>query len=209
MSAARLSRRLIGGAALALAAVAPLALGAEAEPRPPLPDFAACMDEEVARYERALKRLREMPEEQGFEIGDERGTGYCGSVGIVLCDRLEVPERVQACQIDLAAEELALAARIRATLPDPAAIAAPGAFEAALYPMVHALAEGVSAGPDCEGAAPAMAAWCEAWEANNRLSSAVLAWQLARFLDAVPPATESGWASPPPPKRPQARRAEE
>jgi hypothetical protein len=191
-----------------LALAGPPATAEEAEARPPLPDFAACMNEEVARYERALKRLREMPGEPGFEIGDERGTGYCGSVGIVLCDRLEAPEAVQTCQHALAAEQLALAARIRATMPDPAEVTAGGAFERALYPMVHGLAEGISAGPDCEGAAPAMAAWCTAWEANNRLSTAVLAWQLGRFLDVVAPATEAGWATLPPPQRPRARREE-
>lgn len=178
------------------------------EAREPLPDFATCMDMEAERYERALKRLREMPDEQEFEIGDERGTGYCGSVGIVLCDRLEVPEEVQACQLRLAGEELELAAKVRASLPDPSEVDAGGPFERALYPQVYALAEGISAGPDCDGAAPAMQTWCEAWEANNRLSTAVLAWQLARFLGVAETATEAGWARPAPPVRPRAREDE-
>lgn len=179
----------------------------EAE-REPLPDFGTCMDLEAARYERTLKRLREMPEEQEFEIGDERGTGYCGSVGIVLCDRLEVPAEVQGCQLALAGEQLALAAKVRAALPDPAEVETGGPFEQALYPQVYALAEGISAGPDCDGAERAFQTWCEAWEANNRLSTAVLAWQLARFMGVAEPATKAGWADTPPPVRPRAREDE-
>ena len=50
-----------------------------------------------------------------------------------------------------------------------------------------------------------MQAWCEAREANSRLRSAVLAWQVARFLGVADPAVEAGWAKPPPPVRPHAR----
>ncbi|MBN7785539.1 hypothetical protein JYP51_11435 [Ponticoccus gilvus] len=192
----------------ALAVIAGLGIcpcHAQEEAREPLPDFATCMDMEAARYERALKRLREMPDAQEFEIGDERGTGYCGSVGIVLCDRLEVPEQVQDCQLALAAEQLALAAKVRDALPDPETVQTGGAFERALYPQVYALAEGISAGPDCDGAEAAFQAWCAAWEANNRLSTAVLAWQLARFMGLAEPATAAGWADRPPPVRPRAR----
>ncbi|MBP0481929.1 hypothetical protein [Sagittula salina] len=172
----------------------------------PLPSFGECMDGEAARFERALRRLCEMPEDQEFEIGDTRGTGYCGSVGFVLCDRKGALDKVEACQLALAAEQDMLAERIRATLPAPEDVTGRGGdFEQALYPRVHAMAMGLSAGPDCDGDIPQRRTWCIAWEANNRLRDAVLAWQLARYLDAVETAVVAGWAEVPPPKRPQAR----
>ena len=176
----------------------------------PLPSFGECMDEEAARYERALKRLNEMPEDQEFEIGDTRGTGYCGSVGFVHCDREPTLEEVQDCQLELAAEEEALAEKIRATLPLPEDVAGKGGdFEQALYPRAYALAQGISAGPDCDGDIPQRGTWCTAWEANNRLRDAILAWQLARFLGVADTAVEAGWAEAPPPLRPRAREAED
>lgn len=195
------------GLVLTLVACGSAALAEEPQP---LPSFAACMDEEAARFERALKRLREMPEAQEFEIGDTRGTGYCASVGFVHCDRLEGLEAVQACQLTLAAEQDALATKVRAGLPTPEALEGQGdAFEQTLYPRLHALALGGSAGPDCAGDIPQRETWCEAWEANNRLSNAVLAWQLARWLGAAETAVAAGWAQEPPPKRPRAREVED
>ncbi|WP_136441430.1 hypothetical protein [Pacificoceanicola onchidii] len=168
-----------------------------------LPSFATCMDKEVARYERALRRVQDMPETQPFEIGDMRGTEFCGSVGIVTCDRSE--EKLP-CQHAFAEEQDALGARILATLPEPGAVQGrAGQWSDDLYPLVLALAQGTSAGPDCGGDTDVMAAWCEAREANRRLMNAVLAWQLARFLNAAPDAIEAGWAKVPPPVRPQAR----
>ncbi|WP_040604356.1 hypothetical protein [Sagittula stellata] len=184
--------------------------GEEAPQYAPLPSFGACMDEEAARYERALKRLNEMPDAQEFEIGDTRGTGYCGSVGFVHCDRKPTLEEVQACQLKLAAEEEALAEKIRAALPPPEEVEGKGGdFEQALYPRAYALAQGISAGPDCDGDIPQRGTWCTAWEANNRLRDAILAWQLARFLGVAETAVAAGWAEAPPPRRPRAREAED
>lgn len=176
----------------------------------PLPSFTECMDEEAARFERALKRLRELPDDaEGageFEIGDTRGTGYCGSVGFVLCDRSADLEAVQACQLRLAAAEDLLAARIRGALPAPEAMKGKGGpFEQALYPQVWALAQGKSAGADCAGDIAQRRTWCQAWEANGRLRSAVLAWQLARFLGMAETGVDAGWAQPGQPMRPRAR----
>lgn len=181
------------------------------DPAPdPLPSFTACMDEEAARYERALRGLRGMSEAQAFEIGDTRGVGYCGSVQFVRCDRQETLKAVQDCQLAFAAEQDALSEKVRATLPEPAEVAGQGsAFEQALYPQLYDLAFGHSAGPDCAGDIPQRGTWCTAWEANNRLSSAFLAWQLARYLDAAQTAVVAGWAEVPPPKRPRARAADE
>lgn len=168
----------------------------------PLPDFATCMDMTVARYEQDLRRLRARPEEaRDFDIGDVRGVDFCGTVGIVRCDRSEDP---LPCQRRLSAEQDALKDRVLTLLPAPDTV--PGAgFAHALYPQVWELAQGRSAGPDCAGQEPAMQAWCEAREANSRLRSAVLAWQVARFLGVADPAVEAGWAKPPPPVRPHAR----
>ncbi|MFW2541725.1 hypothetical protein ACN2XU_03705 [Primorskyibacter sp. 2E107] len=182
-----------------------LATGLHAdEPEPqPLPSFKACMNEEIARYERALRRVREMPGVQDFEIGDTGGTEYCGSVGIVRCDRRA--DRLP-CQHGFAREQDAMKARIVASLPKPETVAGKaGQWSDTLYPLALALATGTSAGPDCGGDTEVMAAWCDAREANRRLGNAVFAWQLARFLDATPSGIDAGWASRPPPTRPRAR----
>ena len=178
----------------------------EAEGFDPLPTFKACMDEEAARYERALRGLTGMREAQEFEIGDTRGVGYCGSVGFVLCDRKGALKAVQACQLEFAEQQDALAEKVRASLPEPEVVADKGGpFEQALYPRVYALAQGSSAGPDCAGDLPQRGTWCTAWEANNRLSNAFLTWQLARYLGAAETAVDAGWADVPPPQRPLAR----
>ncbi|WGW02547.1 hypothetical protein [Tropicibacter oceani] len=177
-----------------------LALAAPVAAQEDLPDFATCMDMEIARFERALQRHREGPEADSFEIGDVRGVEYCGTVGIVLCDRSDAP---LPCQHALAGKQDALSDQVRATLPEPQTVAGQG--EAPLYAALHAMAQDRSAGPDCEGDTPVMAAWCQAREANHRLKSAVSAWQLARYLDAAPDAITAGWARVPPPTRPKAR----
>jgi hypothetical protein len=203
----------------------------------PLPDFATCMDIAMARYEEDLDRLRNRPEaERDFDIGDVRDVNYCGTVGIVLCDRSEAPI---PCQQALAAEQDALRATILGLVPAPMtqdatqpapeeepapdtrpraepapdAVPAPASpqparasgFAETLYAQVWHLARGSSAGPDCAGMDPQLEAWCEAREANNRLRPTVLLWQVARYLDSVPPAIETGWANPPPPTRPRMR----
>lgn len=185
---------------MTLAALA-WATAAGAQPDP-LPDFATCMDIAVARYEQDLSRLRDRPEDdRAFDIGDVRGVDFCGTVGIVLCDR---SDRQLACQRDLQDEQDALRDKVLAALPDPETVRGES-FAEALYPQVWALAHGSSAGPDCAGQEEALHEWCEAREANNRLRIAVLAWQVARFLEIAEPAVVAGWASPPPPTRPRAR----
>ena len=193
----------------------------------PLPSFATCMDITVARYEQDLIRLRARPDAmQEFDIGDVRRVEYCGTVGIVLCDR---SEGSTPCQQALAAEQDALTAQVLASLPEPSPAPDPEqdpvqapeqvpdqvpeqateqndvSFAAQLYPQVWALARGSSAGLDCDGMVLQLEVWCEAREANSRLRIAVLAWQVARYLSLADPAVEAGWARPPPPTRPKAR----
>ncbi|MFZ5963880.1 hypothetical protein ACOXXX_13080 [Thalassococcus sp. BH17M4-6] len=169
----------------------------------PLPEFAICMDREVARYERALRRHLDGPDPETFDIGGVDEVDYCGTVGIVRCDISDAP---LPCQRDLRAEQDALAEKVRASLPAPEAVAGAHAeVSDGLYPQVWALAHGRSAGPDCTGSSEVLEVWCEAREANRRLQLAVLAWQVARFLDATPTAVAAGWASLPVPTRPRAR----
>lgn len=187
------------GLGLALALLARPLCAEEA----PLPDFATCMDIHVDRYERDLKRHKAGPEADSFEIGSMRPTDFCGTVGIVLCDRSEAP---LPCQHALAEEQEAMRQKVLAVLPAPEDVAGlQGAESNALYPAVHALAHDRSAGDDCAGDTEVMAAWCVARAANRRLAGAILAWQLARYLDATPPAVEAGWARAAPPTRPRSR----
>ncbi len=168
----------------------------------PLPSFQACIDTEVARYERNLRALRATEaDRRSFDIGDVRGFVYCGSVGIVRCDRSDAP---LPCQRALEAEQDALRAEVLAALPEPAGPAREG-FAEQLYATLWDLAHGVSAGADCAGMDDPMQSWCAAWEANSRLKTAVLLWQAGRYLDRAAPATEVGWASIPPPTRPRVR----
>ncbi|MBS0124273.1 hypothetical protein [Thetidibacter halocola] len=171
-----------------------------------LPDFATCLDSDMAQFERSLRALQTLPEPREFEIGDTRGVGWCGSAGIIACDRSETP---YPCQHRLAALQEATRRAVLDSLPPPESLPdAPGDWAAPLYPRVYALAHGLSAGPDCDGATEARGAWCAAWEANNRLRDAVLAHQLARYFGVTAPAVDLGWAQVPPPVRPVARNAE-
>lgn len=168
-----------------------------------LPDFETCFALEIARFERNLTYHRIGPEAESFEVGTTRGTTFCGTVGITLCDMTE--DRAP-CQRALAVQQLAIAAQVRDTLPAPdEVVGTAGAESDQFYPVLRDLAHDLSAGNDCAGATPRMAAWCEAREANKRLGSAVLAWQMARFLDAAPDAVSAGWANPPPLTRPRLR----
>lgn len=188
-------------AVLATLAALPALAQPEAE-RDPLPSFATCMNVAVARFEQDLARLRERPEEdREFDIGDMGETEFCGTVGIVGCDRSEAP---LDCQRALTAEQVALTARVLAGLPAAEAVTDSG-FAGQLFRQARALAEGISAGPDCDGSAEALQVWCETREANGTLRVAVLAWQAARYLDLAEPAVVAGWAEPPPPTRPRAR----
>lgn len=186
-----------------LAALAALPALAQTEPEPePLPDFATCMAVVVARYEQDLARLLEQPEEdREFDIGDMRETEFCGTIGIVRCDRSEAP---LDCQRALTAEQEALKVAILKTLPAPETVAE-GGFAAQVFRRAYALSQGISAGPDCDGQSEALQAWCETREAGGSLETAVLAWQAARYLGLAEPATVAGWAVPPAPTRPKAR----
>ncbi|SMX36663.1 hypothetical protein [Maliponia aquimaris] len=186
-----------------LAALAALPVLAQTEPEPePLPDFASCMAVVVARYEQDLENLRERPEtEQDFDIGDMRETEFCGTIGIVRCDRSEAP---LDCQRALTAEQEALKAAILAALPAPETVT-DGGFAGQVFRRAYVLSQGISAGPDCDGQSEALQAWCETREAGGAVETAILAWQAARYLDLAEPATVAGWAVPPPPTRPKAR----
>lgn len=199
--------KALAGAAC-LAAVAGLPGHAQDQP---LPDFSSCMDLEMARFERALGRLQALPEPADFEIGDVRGVEFCGTLGIVKCDRSEAP---LPCQRALAKSQDALLTTILQALPEPKEPSMDDPEHSALwtdqlYPQLYALAHDSSAGPDCAGNTATMQAWCEAREANRRVMSAVLTWQLARYLGEVPDAVTAGWAQVPPPTRPQARPQED
>ncbi|WP_238367067.1 hypothetical protein [Mesobacterium pallidum] len=177
----------------------PTGLGSQALPT----DFDSCLDLEIARFERNLRYHRLGPEADSFEVGTTRGTQFCGTVGIANCD---LSEDRAPCQHDLAARQDAVTDHVRATLPAPDAVAGKaGAESDLLYPQLYALAFDLSAGPDCAGDTDLMAAWCQARNANHRLGSAVLAWQMARYLGAAPDAITAGWAKAPPATRPRAR----
>ena len=185
------------------AAVSMLMVASSLSAEEGLPDFALCMDQGVARYERELTRWKRGPWAGKFEIGDTRDVEYCGTIAIVLCDRTDAP---LPCQRDLAGKQDVMTGQVLATLPLPDVVRGrAGTWSDDLYPQVYALAHGSSAGPDCTGSTEVMETWCEAREANRRLQNAALAWQLARFLDAAPTAVTAGWAQTPPPLRPRTR----
>ncbi|KNG93955.1 hypothetical protein ATO11_06710 [Pseudaestuariivita atlantica] len=168
-----------------------------------LPSFEVCLAREVAIYERTLRHWMAGPRAEEFMIGDVSGIEYCGTVGIVACDRSDAP---LPCQRDLAARQDTVSAAVRASLPPASEVAGrAGEWSDALYPQLLALAEGASAGPDCAGQTEVMETWCAAREANARLRDAALAWQLARYLGAAQDAVTAGWAGVPPPLRPRAR----
>ncbi|RFP89749.1 hypothetical protein DZK27_04590 [Rhodobacteraceae bacterium 63075] len=171
-----------------------LAGAARAEEPAPIPAFEPCMNAEIARFERDLRRAR-----SGLYAGlapfvDGRGVEVCGVGGIVRCDRSAAP---LPCQHALAETQEQLRGAVLESLPAPEG---PG-----LYRAVHALAKGRSAGDDCAGMTPVLAAWCAAREATRRAELAVLAYQIARENGAVEPAFRLGWAEAPAPVRPRAR----
>lgn len=193
---------------LTAAFCASVATGSPAQERDRLPDFATCMDIEIARFERALTWLhrREGGAEE-FSIAGVQGVYYCGSVGIVSCDRSEAPI---PCQKQLVDRQDNLSVAVLNHLPKPDAVAFDteawnGHWAVPFYARAFALARGTSAGPDCAGSTEVLQVWCEAREANTRLQNAVLAWEVARYLDLVAPAVEIGWVNPPPPVRPRLR----
>lgn len=188
--------QITGGAVAALVGLAG-ALRAEEE----LPEFAACLDAEVDRYEWRLQvHHGRALEAEDFDLWNVRGVEYCGNIGVTRCDRSEAP---LACQRALAAEQEALHGEVMAALPAPKETGED--LPEQLYRTAWHLARDVSAGPDCAGSGEIMATWCAAREANLRLKSAVLAWQVGRYLGLAEPAVAAGWAKPPPPLRPRLR----
>ena len=180
----------------ALLAFLLLAGAAQAEEPAPIPAFGPCLDAEIARFERDLSRARSERYAGLAHFVDGRGVDVCGVGGIILCDRSDAP---QPCQHALTEEQEDLRGAVLESLPAPEG---PG-----LYKAVHALAKGRSAGDDCAGMTPVMAAWCAAREATRRVELAVLAYQIARRNGAVEPAFALGWAEPPAPVRPRMRGA--
>lgn len=191
-----------GAAALAL--VPALGAGAALAQDAALPDFQTCMDIELAHFEQRLSMHAEVPlEDVAGGLWQVTDTYYCGTVGIVRCDR---SDRRVACQEELEAEQDEMAEAVRAGLPDPDSVGAQDeGWAGRLYRQAHALALGSSAGPDCAGNDELMEAWCAAREANTRLRSAILAWQVGRYLGITESAVDAGWANPPPPVRPRPR----
>ncbi|KUF09102.1 hypothetical protein [Pseudoponticoccus marisrubri] len=181
-------------------------LAAPAGAELPWSGFTPCFDNEVARFERALKRRRETFDAPEFDFASVAGVDYCGQIGITLCDDT-VEDRI-ACQGALRDRLDALGARVLEGLPPPESVAGrDGVWSDGLYPVLWALAHGSSAGPDCAGTRPLLASLCEVRAANARLSDVMLLWQLARFLDMAESGVAAGWARPPPPTRPWARPA--
>lgn len=129
----------------------------------------------------------------------QNGPIWCGTLGIVACDRGPAP---QACQHALGETVMGLSEKISVELPAPAS---EETASEALYRATHALAQGGSAGPDCAGASAIMEAWCTAHEARNQLAVTLLAWQIARYLGTATPALEAGWVNPRPPVTPRPR----
>lgn len=190
-----------GGAALSLLC-ASVAVASET-----LPEFSVCIDTEVAYFERDYPPLSQAPLLEGFQNGNFDWVAYCGMLGILRCDLSDDP---LGCQRALRVEQDEIQAQILAGLPDPDSVAGrAGQWSDDLYPRVWALAHGQSAGQDCAGMPETLEVWCEAHESAGRLGLAVLAWQVARYVDAAEPAVVSGWASVPPPLRPRQRPAGE
>lgn len=181
-----------------------LTAGAALAQEETLPTFQTCIDIEADRYEwnLAVHRARSL-EAADFHLWEVLGVEYCGNIAITLCDRSDEPI---ACQKALVAEQMSLRGKVIRDLPEPETVAAPEPpLPKELYVRAYALAQGISAGPDCDGADDPIRTWCEAREANNRLQDAVLAWQVARYLGVAKTARAAGWAHPPPPVRPRTR----
>lgn len=167
-----------------------------------LPDVQSCLDAYVDRYEWLLDIHADTPiEEVEGGIWHVEDVSYCGTLGIVRCDRSDDPI---ACQIALADTQDEITAKVKEDLPAPADVAGDG-WPKRLYEAAYALAHGSSAGPDCVGQPERFKVWCEANYASNRLRNAVHAWEVARYLGAAPSAIDAGWAGPPPPVMPRAR----
>ncbi|WP_375173532.1 hypothetical protein [Pseudooceanicola sp.] len=167
-----------------------------------IPDLQTCLNAHVGRYEWLLDIHADTPvDEIPGGIWHPGNVHYCGTLGIVRCDRSDDPV---ACQIDLAERQDRITAAVKRDLPPPAELEG-NDWPVRLYEAAHALAHGTSAGPDCAGQPDLFEAWCEANAASHRLRLSVMAWEVARYLGAAPKATEAGWAGPPPVLRPRVR----
>ncbi|MFD1509023.1 hypothetical protein [Lacimonas salitolerans] len=184
-------------------AIALLAMTAPVAAQEPVPAFGACRDIAIERLERELRWHVEGAFAEQVPVADLAGMAYCGEAGIFLCDQEDAAD---TCHEALTAQQDALRAEVLASLPAPEVVAGRrGMWSDALYPRMHALAHGHSAGPDCAGVAVGDGPRCGARAANRRLDITLRAWVLARYLGAAPDAISAGWAGPPPPTRPRAR----
>jgi len=124
----------------------------------PLPDFETCLRGEILRYEQAVDAFAPTPAEKaGYPLANVNGVEFCGTIGIVICDRSEEP---LGCQKALAVEQDIWRARVLTELPEPkdaegAEVEKP--FAEVLYEQLFHLAHGMSAGQDCAGHSPRMA----------------------------------------------------
>lgn len=162
--------------------------------------FQSCLDVFSDRFEARLMRAA-TPAASDYPdaLWTQNGPIWCGTLGIVACDRSAAP---QPCQHALGAEMMRLNGVISAELTAPTRDMTAAD---ALYQATHALAQGGSAGPDCAGASDVMEAWCVAHEGRNQLAVTLLAWQIARYLGHAEPALEAGWARPRAPVTPRPR----
>lgn len=166
-------------------------------------DYPTCMAIAVDQFETALTRSRNTQAAPNFDLVMRDPFDYCGVLAIVQCDRSAEPER---CKEALAVEQLALREAILASVPAPEVVAGRDPiWSDGLYPQLWEVAHGSSAGPDCDGADAAYAAWCATRQASLKVAEAVSLWQVARLLGAAETAVEAGWASPAPPPEPVQR----
>lgn len=165
------------------------ATGAPAQERAALPDFATCFAQAIAHFEMEFARTGVADTVGDFTLVTRDRVEFCGTLGIVACDRGAAP---QDCQLALAEDQLALRDRVLASLPAPEAVEEP-AILPDLYPTLWDVAHGVSAGDDCAGAEEPVASWCVTHEARLKLGEAVALWQVARLQGAVGAAAELGW----------------
>jgi hypothetical protein len=168
-----------------------------------VPDFDTCIDIAAARFERELAWHRASPLAEVFAVGDGFHLRFCGDAGAWHCDRTGAPV---PCLTALTERQQHLRRAVLASLPAPEDVQGRrGLWSDDLYPRMHALAQGRSAGPDCAGLPEAATLRCEVRDAALRVSIAMRAWYLARYLGAAPDAITAGWAAAPPPTRPRTR----
>ncbi|MEM7722150.1 MAG: hypothetical protein AAF376_07220 [Pseudomonadota bacterium] len=188
----------------AAALVVPVAMAAQTSPSF---DYPTCMAEAMGQFEADLAAANSRAPAPNVEIVSRDAVQYCGTLAVVACDRSAAP---LACQDDLADRQQVLRRAILNAVPDPAEVTGlDPVWSDRLYPQLWAVAHGTSAGPDCAGADDVYVAWCRTWQANLKVSEAVILWQVARVLGAAPSGVEAGWIAPPSPMRPMERPSRE